>query len=261
MRRPLREVATTTNGDSQSSDLPLYAGDDEKSNSNNGSNGHSGVCLCEHNKCWRTIFFNLVAGAVITTVLGLLSGTLTFDMLTRTPQKFAVLDERCEQAARHLKRQNIKLLALDFDLTVIDQHTGGRWKGTAEELSDHVRPEIQCFLNSAFNRRIDAAIVTFSTQIDLIGNVTGQTFPGQYIPVHGWYTAKDGKQLHLVRAINDINAANGNRKISNATTILIDDDKRNIKKARKEGYRTIWYDPDADNPMFLVESIINNYVK
>ena len=64
-------------------------------------------------------------------------------------------------------------------------------------------------------------------------------------------------KIHLVKAIDDINAANGNKNISNDTTILIDDDKRNIKKARKDGYHTVRYDPEADNPMSLVESIVN----
>jgi hypothetical protein len=248
--------------DCQSSYLSLH--DDEKPNSNNGSanNVQSSAGLSDHKKYWPaltcTVRFQLVASSILAILLVLLlSGTFTFDKLARTTQKFAVLDERCERAARHIKRQNIKLLALDFDLTVIDQHTGGRWKGTSDELSKHVRPEIQCLLNSAFNQNIDAAIVTFSTQIDLIGNVTGQIFPGQHIPVYGWYAAKDGKQAHLVKAIDDINAANGNKNISNDTTFLIDDDKRNIKKARKDGYHTVRYDPEADNPMSLVESIVN----
>ena len=86
-------------------------------------------------------------------------GKFTFDMSIR--HKFPVIDERCEAAAKQLKAQDIRLLALDFDLTVIDRHTGGRWKGTAEELAEHVRPDIHCLLNSAFNRQIDAAIVTF----------------------------------------------------------------------------------------------------
>lgn len=240
--------------DCQSSDLPLH---DEKPNSSGSINNvQSGAGLSDHNKCWRTILFQLVASSILL-VATVLSGTLMFGTLGRTPQKLAVLDERCERAARHIKRQNIQLLALDFDLTVIDLHTGGRWKGTPEELSKHVRPEIKCLLNIAFNQKIDTAIVTFSTQIDLIGNVTGQIFPGQHIPVHGWYTANDGKQAHLAKAINDINAANGNKNISNETTILIDDDKRNIKIARKDGYLTVRYDPEADNPLFLVESLMN----
>ena len=255
MRRLRREVETTAIDDGQSSDLLLH--DVENPNSNGSINNvQSGAGLGDHNKCWRTILFQLVASSILL-VATVLSGTLIFGTLGRTPQKFAVLDERCERAARHIKRQNIQLLALDFDLTVIDLHTGGRWKGTPEELSKHLRPEIQCLLNSAFNQKIDTAIVTFSTQIDLIGNVTGQIFPGQHIPVHGWYTANDGKQAHLAKAINDINAANGNKNISNDTTILIDDDKRNIKIARKDGYLTVRYDPEADNPLFLVESLMN----
>ena len=149
MRRPRREVETTAIDDGQSSDLLLH--DDENPNSNGSINNvQSGAGLGDHNKCWRTILFQLVASSILL-VATVLSGTLIFGTLGRTPQKFAVLDERCERAARHIKRQNIQLLALDFDLTVIDQHTGGRWKGTPEELSKHLRPEIQCLLNSAFS--------------------------------------------------------------------------------------------------------------
>ena len=212
----------------------------------------------KHNKRGRTsiALFTLAAGTILAAILGLLRGRFSFGVSTR--HNFVEMGKKCEEAAVHLKSQNINLLALDFDLTVIDRHTGGRWKGTSEELSEHVRPEIQCLLNSAFNRKINAAIVTFSEQIDLIANVTGQIFPGQHIPVHGWYTASGGKQGHLVRAINDINMVQGSEKISNETTILIDDDKRNIKKARNNGFGTIWYDPEADRSMFLIESIISN---
>lgn len=31
----------------------------------------------------------------------------------------------------------------------------------------------------------------------------------------------------------------------------------NIKIARKDGYLTVRYDPEADNPLFLVESLMN----
>jgi len=53
-------------------------------------------------------------------------------------------DERVEELAKKvvakLKELNINFLALDFDLTVLNIHTGGRWGGSAEELSQHIRP-------------------------------------------------------------------------------------------------------------------------
>lgn len=256
MKRLRKEAVADKTTSRQSSDIPqldLGVGEDKLSANGIGC-GCSGVgIISTHSKCRSLTFLALAAGAIFTANLGLLKGTFRFG----EQNKFPVIDERCEAAARLLKQRNIHLLALDFDLTVIDRHTGGRWKGTSKELSQHVRPEIHCLLNSAFNRKIDAAIVTFSEQIELISNVTQQIFPKQYIPVHGWYTSSEGKQGHLVRAMQDINEYHGNAKVTNQTTILIDDDKRNIKKARKDGYETILYDPEGGDPMFLVETIRN----
>ena len=243
MKRPRREIAD------------VHVASSLQSGANMGNSDTSGVWVSKNKTCRCRTLVAMATGTIFAANLGL-RGKFAFDMSRR--HTFPVIDERCEAAVKQLKKQNINLLALDFDLTIIDRHTGGRWKGTAEELAEHVRPEIQCLLNSAFNRQIDAAIVTFSEQIGLISNVTQQIFRGQYIPVHGWYTSSEGKQGHLLRAIRDINKSYGNTNVSNETTILIDDDKRNIKKARKDGYGTIQYDPESHNPMFLVESVINN---
>ena len=261
MKRPRRETASVASS-LHSSDLPVLRAIiiDDKANVTRSSSDSSGVGISKNKRCIRCMCVTLLAVATFAAFLCCLyiirTGKFAFDMSIR--HKFPVIDERCEAAAKQLKAQDIRLLALDFDLTVIDRHTGGRWKGTAEELAEHVRPEIVCLLNSAFNRQIDAAIVTFSEQIGLISNVTQQFFPGQYIPVHGWYTSIEGKQGHLLRAIRDINKSHGNTNVSNETTILIDDDKRNLKRARKDGYGTIQYDPESDNPMVLVETIISN---
>ena len=259
MKRPRRETAGVASS-LHSSDLPVLRAIiiDDKANVTRSSSDSSCVGTSKNKKCMRvTLLLAMATFAACFSCLYIIrSGRFAFGMSIR--HKFPVIDERCEAAAKQLKAQDIRLLALDFDLTVIDRHTGGRWKGTAEELAEHVRPDIHCLLNSAFNRQIDAAIVTFSEQVGLISNVTQQFFPGHYIPVHGWYTSSEGKQGHLLRAIRDINKSHGNTNVSNETTILIDDDKRNIKKARKDGYRTIQYDPESDNPMVLVETIISN---
>ena len=39
-----------------------------------------------------------------------------------------------------MKEAGINLVALDFDFTVIDVHTGGRWQGSADDLATHIRP-------------------------------------------------------------------------------------------------------------------------
>lgn len=59
-------------------------------------------------------------------------------------------------------------LALDFDLTVIDIHTGGAWQGTAEELATHVRPLFKHLILAACEANMSVAIVTFSPQVPMI---------------------------------------------------------------------------------------------
>ena len=48
-----------------------------------------------------------------------------------------------DQAIGRIKEVNINFLAIDFDQTFIDIHTGGRWPGTLHELIAHVRPEFR----------------------------------------------------------------------------------------------------------------------
>ncbi len=58
----------------------------------------------------------------------------------------------------------INFLALDFDQTVIDIHTGGRFTGSSSELASHVRPIFSSLVNAAHEAGIKIAIVTFSPQ-------------------------------------------------------------------------------------------------
>jgi hypothetical protein len=41
---------------------------------------------------------------------------------------------------KHLRQLRINFVAIDFDQTLIDIHTGGVWRGTSTELVPHVRP-------------------------------------------------------------------------------------------------------------------------
>ena len=58
----------------------------------------------------------------------------------------------------------INLLAVDFDLTLIDVHTGGCWVGSAAALASRVRPCMKRILDEALNSGIHVAVVTFSPQ-------------------------------------------------------------------------------------------------
>lgn len=37
-------------------------------------------------------------------------------------------------------------MALDFDLTILDIHTSGRWPGTPEQLTQRIRPFFQALI-------------------------------------------------------------------------------------------------------------------
>jgi len=75
------------------------------------------------------------------------------------------------------RRAGIKLLAIDFDLTLIDVHTEGCWTGSAAALASRVRPCIKEVVDEALGSGIHVAVVTFSSQVTLISKVLVLLFP------------------------------------------------------------------------------------
>ena len=68
----------------------------------------------------------------------------------------------------------VRLLSIDFDATIIQVHTYGAWRGTAEELSLHVRPVFVTLLKHALafqDSGLHVSVVTFSSQAKLIRKV------------------------------------------------------------------------------------------
>merc|ERR1719399_555177 len=72
---------------------------------------------------------------------------------------------------------NIKLLAVDFDLTLIDTHTRGDWVGPAQALVSRGRPYLKQLVEEALRRGLYVSIVTFSPQVSLISQVVLSMFP------------------------------------------------------------------------------------
>lgn len=64
-----------------------------------------------------------------------------------------------------LHRLNIKLLAVDFDLTLVDTHTKGAWVGSAHALVSRGRPYIKELVEEALRTGLYVSIVTFSPQV------------------------------------------------------------------------------------------------
>lgn len=159
-----------------------------------------------------------------------------------------------------MKDLGINLVAVDFDQTILDIHTHGAWAGTLEELKEHVRPEFIQLILEALESDLKVAIVTFSTQIHVVrGIIEFIVGPDEanHIPIRGgdrsWryqgQGSRDGKQAHIASAVEELEQR-GEIEITRKTTILIDDDARNVRYALKDGTRAIWFNPNKPHHLW-----------
>ena len=160
--------------------------------------------------------------------------------------------------------EGINFLALDFDQTIIDIHTGGRFNGTIVELASHVRPIFTHIINAAHEAGIKIGIVTFSPQVEQIQEVLETHFPfANEIIVRGrdrsWYYEgngmKDGKQPFMASAVEELLTKHSDLVITKKTTLLVDDDPDNIRVALNDGVRGILFNPHRSS------NLINNMLK
>lgn len=159
-------------------------------------------------------------------------------------------------AVERLRQLDINFLAVDFDCTMIDIHTGGRWQGTNDEILLHVRPFFPPLLEAALLNNIHVAVVTFSPQVHLVRHVL-EHFLGSELsrktPIRagGQFSyngsgVREGKQAHMASAVEEIegSCADGSLEITKQTSLLIDDDVKNVRIAFRDGVRAIWLNPD-----------------
>jgi len=155
----------------------------------------------------------------------------------------------------NLKKIGINFLAIDFDKTLICEHTSGKWEGSVDELAGKTRPFFRQFIPLALDNGILVAIVTLSPQVHLITEMMRLVFPShaEYIPIRGedsnWsYQGKGsmrGKQRHMASAAEELVAINADSRcrISRSTTLLVDDDLDNVRAALNSYTRAILCDP------------------
>lgn len=88
---------------------------------------------------------------------------------------------------------SIKLVAVDFDKTIINIHTRGSWQFTSKSLVSRVRPSFKQFFKAVLNTSgLHVAVVTHSPQVPLIREVLEQALPDcDTSRIH--YRGKDGK--------------------------------------------------------------------
>mmetsp|Transcript_127 Transcript_127/g.288 ORF Transcript_127/g.288 Transcript_127/m.288 type:complete len:232 (-) Transcript_127:435-1130(-) len=187
-------------------------------------------------------------------------------MMTTTPRDER-LEKKCSDAVGKLVDLKINFLAIDFDQTMIDIHTGGRWKESVSSLTTHLRPLFLHLIPIATSSQIRIAIVTFSPQTKHIREVLEYAYSpnvAECIPIRGndgsWtYVGngmKMGKQEHMASAAEELMAKPMPDVgiISKSTTLLIDDDPKNIKKSLKDGARAVWINPR--DPLRLLDDIM-----
>merc|ERR1711934_571093 len=142
------------------------------------------------------------------------------------------------EAVTSLLNKGIRMLAVDFDQTYVDCHTGGDWARGADVLCRHVRGFIPELIGEASRRGIHVCIATFSPQTDLIREVVEMSLPGEVsskVVIKGndrvWELPRgsEGKQGHFAAAAREFG------EILMEQICLIDDDNRNIGYARRHG--------------------------
>lgn len=86
--------------------------------------------------------------------------------------------EKYSKIVQRLVSTGIKLVAVDFDLTILSIHTHGFWPFTSKQLIQKVRPSFQQFLTVALNSgHLHVAVVTQSPQVQLVQEVLREALP------------------------------------------------------------------------------------
>lgn len=181
----------------------------------------------------------------------------------------------------YMKKQDVRMLALDWDHTCLRIHTKSQWYGTAAELKGCIRPKFTTLIRAAHKVGIHISVVTFSEQVQLVEDVLEITFPNiacgpRPIVVRGngggstWqvadtvdhsYVPKDqrssGKVPHILSAIEALHArAAGQPNVDDVPTkpqhvVLIDDDIENIRSAMACNFHSFWMNVDEPHTIWL----------
>lgn len=171
---------------------------------------------------------------------------------------------RAKAFVGQLVNSGVKLMAIDFDLTLVSMHTGGRWWGSADTLARSVRPVFKTIIPEALRQGIQVCVATLSSQTKLVANVLCASMPcdASMILVRGGektlFTEKgeqdtadvygNRKQKHIASILCD-REARGDGALLSHQIILIDDDSWNVEEALENSMRALVFNPD--NPMQL----------
>ena len=187
----------------------------------------------------------------------------------------------CKKIVGRMKNHGIRLLALDWDLTVLDCHTRNDWYGPSSELARHIRPLFRHLMSQSLASGISVAIVTFSEQTRLVREALAHAIPsvdgndgGTSIIVRGCDQSWDsseifdryfdreligdddpgenayGKLPHLASAMREVERREGGSAIDGEEVLLVDDDSKNCMIAGAQKLKTIRFYSDDINRAF-----------
>jgi hypothetical protein len=229
----------------------------------------------EESACFRLSKWRIFAISALVTITALFIANMgpnngvpesekkKLDMKPLSPRRsrkqpgVTAIDGECEAAVDRLVHSGIMLAAIDFDATILDIHTGGRWEGNERVLASHVRPEFKCYISRCLDNGIQVAVATFSTQTRMIARVLEEAIPhsratdivvfGGDDYVKGYSQGKQSQLFLAMESFNKQQAPSQGRvaPITPSATVLIDDDPVNIEVAMQDGYKTIHFLPDS----------------
>jgi len=173
-----------------------------------------------------------------------------------------------------MKKSGVKLLAIDWDLTMVSCHTRSQWYGTAEELGRHVRPVFRKLVRAAMGSGLKVTIVSFSGQHSLIRGAVASAFPcldtdeivlrcsdkkwgvsekhlQQIFPAAK--ISSPGKLTHLCSAAQQLCLADKENglHIKPQDIVLIDDDLQNVENAQHNKVTAVLMNPDKPDHFLL----------
>lgn len=109
---------------------------------------------------------------------GCVRGSTSYSTPTRDEIMMKLCSINIEQQLYHLKtRLGIRVLAIDFDNTLLAIHTNGMWMKSAVALSNYVRPVFRSLIPKLLQCGIYVAIVSFSCQVELMERLVNICFP------------------------------------------------------------------------------------
>lgn len=154
-------------------------------------------------ECYATLYVTLHVWYMYYTYISFLPLVEEFELRRRCQQTGTNENNTSSESSEKMDKYSsmvqkllslsIKLVAVDFDKTIINIHTRGSWQFTSKSLVSRVRPSFKQFFTAVLNTNgLHVAVVTHSPQIPLIREVLEQALPDcDTSRIH--YRGKDGK--------------------------------------------------------------------